>query len=75
MGFIYGIKLNFQGNLPKTYFLTSWLRQQSECPGQTNRGDWAQTIVKAGPCLLDMLRPCLGTYRGLAGGAPYTHPR
>ena len=29
MGFIYGIKYFVQGNLPKTYSLTSWLRQQS----------------------------------------------
>ena len=29
MGFIYGIKYIFQANLPKTYSLTSWLRQQS----------------------------------------------
>ena len=29
MGFIYCIQFRFQGNLPKTYFLTSWLRQQS----------------------------------------------
>ena len=30
MGFIYGIKyIIFQGNLPKTYSLTSWLRQRS----------------------------------------------
>ena len=28
MGFTYGTQL-FQENLPKTYFLTSWLRQQS----------------------------------------------
>ena len=30
MGFIYSVKYIFQGNLPKTYSLTSWLRQQSE---------------------------------------------
>ena len=30
MGFIYCIKSNVQGNLPKTDFLTSWLRQQSD---------------------------------------------
>ena len=29
MGFINGININIQGNLPKTYSLTSWLRQQS----------------------------------------------
>ena len=29
IGFIYGIKFKFQGHLPKTYFPTSWLRQQS----------------------------------------------
>ena len=30
MGFIYGIQnIFFQGNLPKTHSLTSWLRQQS----------------------------------------------
>ena len=29
MGFIYCIKKHFLGNQPKTYFLTSWLRQQS----------------------------------------------
>ena len=30
MGFIYGMKyIFFKGNLPKTYFPTSWLRQRS----------------------------------------------
>ena len=29
MGFIYGTKYIFSGNLPRTYFITSWLRQKS----------------------------------------------
>jgi hypothetical protein len=29
VGFIYGIKYKFQGNVPTTYFLTSFLRQKS----------------------------------------------
>ena len=29
MGFIYEKNINCRGNLPKTYSLTSWLRQQS----------------------------------------------
>ena len=37
MGFIYDINLNCQGNLPKTKFLTSWLRQQSELQGNRER--------------------------------------
>ena len=42
---------HFQGNLPKTYFLTSWLRQQSEM---------IQEGVEAGLCrdLLKNLREC-----------------
>jgi hypothetical protein len=35
MGFISGIKYNFQGNLSKTYPLTSWLRQQSALHGMS----------------------------------------
>ena len=33
MGFIYGLKSHFWGNLPKTYFLASWLSDESAyCP-------------------------------------------
>ena len=50
MGFIYCIKCKFQGNLPKTNFLTSWLRQQSGYTGHANltRPGWS-TQVPAAP--------------------------
>ena len=67
MGCIYGINSNVQGNVPKPYFPTSWLSDQSACKSghsNTNAHKHRNRCVQTySDIYSSRLRPILTAYR------------